>query len=183
SFRAQSQFPERRNFTQAQSRVHHAGGVLGLCRFREDCGLGRGNDLSCGRGDYRDGGWSSCDARAGSPAAAGELQFTPPVSASGCGGKRDADDQSNAAVAAGALSRVGAGSGGRGLVSNLKRATAGAGERPGRGNSPTAGRFRSNATRFRKTGGRENFRSAFRHTLSQGIGSVGETESSATGGG
>ena len=72
--------------------------------------------ISCGRGDYRDGGWSSCDARAGSPAAAGKLQFTPPVSASGCGGKRDADDQSNAAVAAGALSRFGAGSGGRGLV-------------------------------------------------------------------
>src|SRR4029077_18878183 len=117
---------------------HHAGGLLGLCRFREDCGLGRGNDLSRRRG--------SGGKRFGGPG--NERKLAPANRASGCGGKRDADDRSNAAVAPGALSRFGAGSGGRGLVRNLERRTAGASEKSWRGNSPATSRFRSDATRF-----------------------------------
>ena len=71
--------------------------------------------------------------------------------------------------------------GGHGLVRNLERRTAGASEKSWRGNSPAAGRFRSDATRFRKIGRRENIRPAFRHPLPKGIGSAGETESAATG--
>src|SRR4026208_918383 len=108
-----------------------------------------------------------------------ERKLASPNRASGCGGKRDADGRSSAAVAQGALSRFGAGSGGRGLVRNLERRTAGASEKSWRGNSPAVGRFRSDATRFRKIGRRENIRPAFRHPLPKGIGSAGETESAA----
>ena len=45
---------------------------------------------------------------------------------------------------------------------------------------PAVGRFRSDATRFRKIGGREDIRPALRHPLPKGIGSVGKTESAAT---
>src|SRR4030095_9444289 len=99
--------------------------------------------------------------------------------ASGFRRECDADDQSDAPLAAGALSRSGTGGGGSELVRDLKRTTARARQRTGRGNSAATGRFRSDATCFRKVCRRKDLRSTFRHALSERVGSVGETESGA----
>ena len=54
SVRVESKFSERRNFEKTQSGVHHARSVLGLRRFREDGGPGRGDDLPSGGEDFGD---------------------------------------------------------------------------------------------------------------------------------
>ena len=71
SLRVEPEFPERRNFEKTQSRVHHARGVLGLRRFREDGGPGRGNDLSSGANSGETRFRTAGDVKEGSRRAAG----------------------------------------------------------------------------------------------------------------
>src|SRR4029434_4843141 len=53
SFRDQPELSQRRHLPKAQSRIHHAGSVLGICRFREDGESRRRTDLLFGREDLR----------------------------------------------------------------------------------------------------------------------------------